>query len=68
MKSNLERKYAALRESAEALVAAEHGEVKSLCSFSGLDCIIDVKLEDGWIRYILVEDGDDEPNSLRRIG
>lgn len=69
MKTNLEKTYAAKRESAEALVAAEYpGHVELLCSFSNLDCIIDVKFEDGWQRFELVEGGDDEPNELRRIG
>lgn len=68
-KTNLERRFDAQRASAEKLVAEEHGDkaLEVMCSFSELDCVADVKLEDGWIRYILIE-GDDEPDTLRRIG
>lgn len=71
MKSNLEKRFDAQRESAEGLVKAAHGEdvITIMCSFSELDCIADVKLaKEGWIRYALVANGDDEPDELRRIG
>lgn len=70
MKSNLEKRLNASRESARELVREAHGDdaLEILCSFSELECIADVKLEDGWIRYLLLENGDDEPNELRRIG
>lgn len=70
MKSNLEKQLQALRESAESLVRAEHGDdaKEIICSFSELDCYADVKLEGEWIRYALVQNGDDEENELRRIG
>lgn len=72
MKSNLEKRLAAQRASAEALVHAEHGEdvVTILCSFAMLECVADVKLADeGWIRYLLIEGGKDEgEDTLRRIG
>lgn len=70
MKSPLEKRLNASRESAEALVREAHGDdaLEILCSFSELECVADVKLEDGWIRYLLLENGDDEPNELRRIG
>lgn len=70
-KTNLEQRLAAQRKSVEALVRTAHGDaaLKILCSFTELECIADVKLEDGWIRYLLIEGGDDEDNdSLRRIG
>lgn len=69
MRSALEITFEAKREDAEGLIQAEHGEaaLESLYSFSDLDCIIDVKLTDGWLRYVLI-DGDDEPSTLRRIG
>lgn len=69
MKSNLEKKLQTLRDSAESLVRAEHGDdaLEILCSFSELDCIADVQLEGEWIRYELVQNGDDEENELRRI-
>lgn len=70
MKSNLEQKLGKLRESAETLIRAEYGEdaLEILCSFSDLDCIADVKLEGEWVRYEVVQNGDDEDNELRRIG
>lgn len=71
MKSNLEKRLGAQRESAEALVRAEHGDgaLEILCSFAELECVADVKLEDGWIRYLLIEGGEGEgDDELRRIG
>lgn len=71
MKSNLEIRLNAQRESAEALVAAAHGEaaLEVICSFSNLECVADVKLEEGWIRYLLIEGGEGEDDDmLRRIG
>ena len=69
MKSNAEYRMCEQRESAEALVKAEHDKkaLDMTFSFSHLECIIDVKLEEGWIRYVLIEGGD-EPDKLRRIG
>lgn len=70
MKSNLEKKLHALRESAEKLVRAEHGDgaLKILCAFSDMECVADVKLATGWVRYLLLEGGDDEDgDTLRRI-
>lgn len=70
-KTNLEKRFDVQRASVEKLVAAEHGDkaLQVMCSFSELECVADVKLEDGWIRYILIEGGDDEDDdSLRRIG
>lgn len=71
MKSALEIRYNRQRESAEVLVKAEHGDdaLDIMCSFSHLDCIVDVKLKDEWIRYELVEGGEGEnDDSLWRIG
>ena len=71
MKSNLEKRLDAQRESAEKLVKAEHGDdaLEILCSFTELECVADVKLEGGWIRYLLIEGGEGEDDdSLRRIG
>lgn len=70
MKSNLEKRLHILRESAEQLVRVKYGEeaLEIICSFSELDCIADVKLEGEWVRYELVQNGDDEDNELRRIG
>jgi hypothetical protein len=70
MKSNLEKQLHVLRDSTETLVRVAHGEdiLKILCSFSELDCIVDVQLEGEWVRYELVQNGDDEDNELRRIG
>lgn len=71
MKSNLEKKLNAQRASAEALVAAAHDDViEIMCSFSGLECVADVKLaKDGWIRYLLLEGGAGEnDDALKRIG
>lgn len=70
MKSNLEKKLCELREATEVLVRAEHGDgaKEILCSFAEFDCIADVRLETGWLRYELVQNGDDEENELRRIG
>jgi hypothetical protein len=68
MKSAAEIKMGQQRESAESLVKKEQG-AKALdmtFSFSHLECVIDVKLEEGWIRYLLIEGGD-EPDKLRRI-
>lgn len=71
MKSNLEKRFSAQRESVEELVAAAHDDVvEVMCSFSELECVADVKLEkEGWIRYLLIEGGEGEDDdSLRRIG
>ena len=71
VKSNLEKRLNMQRKSAEALVREAHGDgaLKILCSFTELECVADVKLESGWIRYLLIEGGDDEDSdSLRRIG
>jgi hypothetical protein len=71
LKSNLEKRFDAQRASAEALVKEEHGDdaLQILCSFTELECVADVKLEGGWIRYILIEGGEGEgDDSLRRIG
>lgn len=70
MKSALETRFGAQRESAAALVAAEHGDeaLEIICSFSNLECVADVKLEDGWVRYLLIEGGEGENDDvLRRI-
>lgn len=69
MKSNLEKQLHESKESAESLVRAKHGEaaLEIICSFSELDCYADVKLEGEWIRYALMQNGDDEENELRRI-
>lgn len=68
-KTTLERRFDAQRASVEKLAAAAHGDdaTEVMCSFSELDCVVDVKLKDGWVRYALI-DGDDEPDELRRIG
>jgi hypothetical protein len=71
MKSNLEKRLNAQRTSAESLVRAEHGDdaLEVLCSFTELECVADVKLKDGWIRYLLIEGGEGEnDDTLRRIG
>lgn len=70
MKSNLEKRLCQSRESAEDLVRAEHGDdaLDIICSFSELDCYVDVKTKDGWIRYGLLQNGDDEADELRRLG
>lgn len=71
MKTNLEKRLNVQRASAEALVKAAHGAdlVDMMCSFTELECVADVKLEsEGWIRYLLIEGGDDEnADTLRRI-
>lgn len=69
MKSADEIRMGEQRESSELLVKQEHGEkaLDTLFSFSHLECFVDVKLEEGWIRYALIEGGD-EPDQLRRIG
>lgn len=69
MKSADEIRMGKQRESSELLIEQEHGEkaLDTLFSFSHLECIADVKLEEGWIRYVLIEGGD-EPDKLRRIG
>lgn len=70
MKSALETTLSNKKERAEAVIEKEHGDdaLDALYNFSELDCIIDLKLEAGWIRYVFIE-GDDEgtPDSLRRI-
>ncbi len=68
LKSNAEYRMGTQRESAQGLVEKEHGKkaLNMIFSFSYLECVIDVKLEEGWIRYVLIED--DEGDKLRRIG
>lgn len=70
MKSNLEKQLHALRDSAETMIRAKHGDdaLEIICSFSELDCYADVKLPNEWVRYTLIQNGDDEDNELRRIG
>jgi hypothetical protein len=71
MKSDLEKKLCAARDSATTLVEDTHGDdaVEIICSFSELDCFADVKLDGGdWVRYALMYNGDDEPDTLQRIG
>lgn len=70
MKSVAEKKMCDSRDEAEVLIRAEHGDaaLEIICSFAELECIADVKLEGGWIRYALIENGDDEPSELRKIG
>lgn len=71
MKSAYEIRCGRQRESATALVKAALGDeaLSVMCSFANLDCIIDVKLQEGWIRYELVEGGEGEnDDSIRRIG
>lgn len=70
MRSTLEKKLHSKRDSAEALIRGEHGEaaLNIMCSFSELECVIDVQLEGGWIRYLLIEGGEGEnDDALRRI-
>jgi len=69
VRSNFEKQLHESKASAEALVRAEHGDdaLEIICSFSELDCYADVKLEGEWIRYALMQNGDDEENELRRI-
>jgi hypothetical protein len=68
-RSSLEKRLAAQRQKAEKLVLQAHGDdaLEVICSFTELDCVVDVKLgaESDWIRYVLIED---EPPALRRIG
>ncbi len=72
MKSALELILSAKKERAEKIIQAEHGDaaLDALYNFSDLDCIVDVKLEEGWIRYVFIEGDDDDgtPDSLRKIG
>lgn len=71
MKSNLEKKLGGQRASVESLVKATHDDViEVMCSFSGMECVADVKLaQGGWVRYLLIEGGVGEnDDSLRRIG
>jgi hypothetical protein len=68
VKSAFEHACAKKREAAEALIYAAHSDiVEVLFSFSHLDCIIDVKVDEGWLRYELVEPSEDEPSTLRRL-
>jgi hypothetical protein len=69
MKSPLEKRFSAQKESAEALIAAEFGDEASgfVFSFSELECVIDFKLGKTWVRYVLI-DNEDEPDKLRQIG
>lgn len=69
-KTTLERRFDALRNEADALIEAAHGDVEVLYSFTELECVADVKLAPGgWIRYLLVEGGEGEGDgTLRRIG
>ena len=69
MKTNLEKQLHASKDSIESLVRVEHGDdaLEIICSFSERDCYADVKLEGEWIRYALMQNGDDEDDELRRI-
>lgn len=68
MKTTDEIRMGNQRESAEALIKTTHGDkaLDIVFSYSHLECFVDVKLEEGWIRYVVIED--DEDNTLRRIG
>lgn len=72
MKTNLEKQLQASRTEAEKLIKAELGDdaLEIICSFSDLECVIDVKVADeaAWRRYLLLENGDDEDCEIRRIG
>jgi hypothetical protein len=70
MKSTAEKRMCDSRDAANELLAVEHGDaaLEVLYSFSELECFADVKLEAGWVRYALMENGDDEACELRRIG
>lgn len=69
MKSADEIRMGEQRASSELLIEQTHGEkaLNTIFSFSHLECYADVKLEDGYIRYALIEGGD-EPDRLWRIG
>lgn len=69
MKSADEIRMGKQRESSELLIEQELGEkaLNTIFSFSHLECYVDVKLKEGWIRYALIEGGD-EPDKLWRIG
>lgn len=70
MRTPLEATFGDTKERAEALIESTHGDdaIEALFSFSGLDCVVDLKLEAGWIRYVFIQGDDAAGDALRRIG